>query len=58
MESEYFARRASFFGSIHDHLGHIVFANWLYLERLTGGRILPAEVGGLLHNKLAPLVED
>ena len=58
LESEYFARRASFFGSIHDHLDHIVFVDWLYLERLTGERLLPAEVGDLLHNKLAPLVED
>lgn len=57
-ESEYFARRPSFFGSIHDHLDHIVFVDWLYLERLTGERLLPAEVGDLLHNKFAPLVED
>ena len=56
--SEYFARRPSFFGSIHDHLDHIVFVDWLYLERLTSEQFLPAEVGDLLHRELAPLMED
>ena len=56
--SEYFASRPSFFGSIHDHLDHIVFVDWLYMERLTGDRFLPQNVGDLLHRELAPLVED
>ena len=56
--SEYFARRPSFFGSIHDHLDHIVFVDWLYLERLTGGQYLPDDVGDLLHREFAPLAED
>ena len=41
--SEYYANRPSFFGSIHIHLDHIVFVDWLYLERLTGEQYLPAE---------------
>ena len=56
--SEYYANRASFFGSIHIHLDHIVFVDWLYLERLTGEQYLPADVGEELHSELAPLVED
>jgi len=56
--SEYFASRPSFFGSIHEHLDHIVFVDWLYLERLTGKQFLPADVGDLLHRDLAPLTED
>ncbi len=56
--SEYYANRPSFFGSIHIHLDHIVFVDWLYLERLTGEQYLPADVGDELHNELAPLVED
>jgi uncharacterized damage-inducible protein DinB len=55
---EYYAKRPSFFGSIHIHLGHIVFVGWLYLERLTGEQYLPADVGDELHIGLAPLVED
>lgn len=54
----YFARRPSFFGSIHAHLDHIVFVDWLYMERLTGERLLPDEVGDLLHQERAPLFED
>jgi uncharacterized damage-inducible protein DinB len=56
--SEYYANRASFFGSIHIHLDHIVFVDWLYLERLTGEQYLPTDVGQELHSGLAPLVED
>ena len=56
--SEYFASRPSFFGSIHAHLDHIVFVDWLYLERLTGKRFLPDDVGDLLHREFAPLAED
>ena len=56
--SDYFASRPSFFGSIHDHLDHIVFVDWLYLERLTGEQFLPQDMGDLLHKELAPLVED
>jgi len=55
---EYYANRPSFFGSIHIHLDHIVFVDWLYLERLTGEQYLPADVGDELHKELAPLVED
>ena len=55
---EYYANRPSFFGSIHIHLDHIVFVDWLYLERLTGEQYLPADVGEELHSELAPLVED
>jgi len=33
---EYYANRPSYFGSIHIHLDHIVFVDWLHLERLTG----------------------
>ena len=56
--SEYFASRPSFFGSIHAHLDHNVFVDWLYLERLTGKRFLPDDVGDLLHREFAPLAED
>ncbi len=56
--SEYFASRTSFFGSIHAHLDHIVFVDWLYLERLTGEQFLPRDMGDLLHKELAALVED
>jgi len=56
--SEYYENRPSFFGSIHIHLDHIVFVDWLYLERLTGEQYLPADVGEELHSELAPLVED
>ncbi len=56
--SEYFANRPSFFGSIHAHLDHILFVDWLYLERLTGKSFLPAGVGDLLHPALAPLARD
>ena len=56
--SEYFASRPSFFGSIHAHLDHIVFVDWLYLERLTGKQFLPDHVGDLLHREFAPLAED
>jgi uncharacterized damage-inducible protein DinB len=56
--SEYFESRPSFFGSIHAHLDHIVFVDWLYLERLTGKQLLPAKVGDLLHQELASLIED
>ncbi len=35
---EYYANRPSFFGSIHTHLDHIVFVDWLYLERFTVSR--------------------
>ena len=55
---EYYATRPSFFGSIHVHLDHIVFVDWLYLERLTGEQYLPVDVGDELHSELAPLVED
>jgi uncharacterized damage-inducible protein DinB len=55
---EYYANRPSFFGSIHIHLDHIVFVDWLYLERLTGEQYLPADVGDELHSELASLVED
>ena len=56
--SDYYSSRPSFFGSIHIHLDHIVFVDWLYLERLTGERYLPGDVGDELHSELAPLVED
>lgn len=56
--AEYFADRASFFGSIHAHLDHIVFVDWLYLERLTGKQFLPDDVGDLLHQEFAPLAQD
>jgi uncharacterized damage-inducible protein DinB len=56
--SEYFQSRPSFFGSIHTHLDHIVFVDWLYLERLTGKQLLPAIVGDLLHQELASLAEN
>lgn len=56
--SEYFASRPSFFGSIHSHLDHIVFVDWLYLERLTGNRYLPDDIEDLLHPDFAPLSED
>ena len=56
--TEYYQNRPSFFGSIHIHLDHIVFVDWLYLERLTGEQYLPADVGEELHSELAPLVED
>ena len=55
---EYYATRPSFFGSIHVHLDHIVFVDWLYLERLTGELYLPVDVGDELHSELEPLVED
>ena len=55
---EYYANRPSYFGSIHIHLDHIVFVDWLYLERLTGEQYLPTNVGVELHSELAPLVED
>jgi len=55
---EYYANRPNFFGSIHLHLDHIVFVDWLYLERLTEEQYLPADVGDELHSELAPLVED
>ena len=55
---EYYANRPSYFGSIHIHLDHIVFVDWLYLERLTEEQYLPADVGDELHSELAPLVED
>jgi uncharacterized damage-inducible protein DinB len=55
---EYFANRPSFFGSIHAHLDHNVFVDWLYMERLTGKRFLPDHVGDLLHREFAPLAED
>ena len=57
-DSEYFGKRPSFFGSIHDHLDHIVYVDWLYLERLTGKQFLPPDVGDLLHRELAPLAKD
>jgi len=56
--TEYFADRPSFFGSIHAHLDHIVFVDWLYLERLTAKRLLPVDVGDLLHQEFAPLAQD
>ena len=56
--TEYYQNRPSFFGSIHIHLDHIVFVDWLYLERLTGEQYLPADVGEELHSGLAPLVKD
>jgi uncharacterized damage-inducible protein DinB len=56
--AEYFASRPSFFGSIHAHLDHIVFVDWLYMERLTGKRFLPEDVGDLLHQERDPLFED
>jgi uncharacterized damage-inducible protein DinB len=56
--SEYFANRPSYFGSIHIHLDHIVFVDWLYLERLTGEKYLPSNVGVELHSEIAPLVES
>jgi len=56
--SEYYGSRPSFFGSIHNHLDHIVFVDWLYLERLTGAQYLPADVGEALHSELAPLVAN
>ncbi len=56
--SEYYANRPSFFGSIHSHLDHIVFVDWLYLERLTGEQYLSTDVGDELHSELASLVED
>ncbi|MEC7790906.1 MAG: DinB family protein [Pseudomonadota bacterium] len=56
--SEYYANRPSFFGSIHIHLDHIVFVDWLYLERLTGEQYLPGKVGNELHSELASMVED
>ena len=56
--SEYYANRPSFFGSIHIHLDHIVFVDWLYLERLTGEQYLSTDVGDELHSELASLVED
>ena len=56
--SEYYANRPSYFGSIHIHLDHIVFVDWLYLERLTGEQYLPDKVGVELHSEIAPLVED
>ena len=55
---EYYANRPSFFGSIHILLDHIVFVDWLNLERLTEEQCLPADVGDELHSELAPLVED
>ena len=55
---EYYANRPSFFGSIHTHLDHIVFVDWLYLGRFTGEQYLPADVGNELHSELAPLMED
>ena len=55
---EYYANRPSYFGSIHIHLDHIVFVDWIYLERLTGEQYLPTNVGLELHSELAPLVED
>ena len=56
--TEYFANRQSYFGSIHSHLDHIVFIDWLYLERLTGEQYLPINVGVELHSEIAPLVQD
>jgi len=35
-ESEYFAQRASFFGSIHATLNHILIVDLIYLGRLQG----------------------
>ncbi len=57
-DSDYFAKRQSFLGSIHDHLDHIVYVDWLYMERLTGKQFLPTEIGDLLHHEFAPLAED
>jgi uncharacterized damage-inducible protein DinB len=57
-DSEYFGKRPSFFGPIHNHLDHIVYVDWLYLERLTGKQFLPPDVGDLLHRELAPLAKD
>jgi uncharacterized damage-inducible protein DinB len=56
--SEYFDARPSFFGSIHAHLDHIVFVDWLYLERLTGKSLLPTDIGEFLHPERASLMED
>ena len=41
------------FSSRHIHLDHIVFVDWLYLERLTGEQYLPDDVGDELHSELA-----
>ncbi len=56
--SAYFENRPSFFGSIHAHLDHIVFVDWLYLERLTGKQLLPADKAELLHQELVSLMAD
>ena len=56
--TEYYVNRQSYFGSIHSHLDHIVFIDWLYLERLTGEQYLPSNVGVELHSEIAPLVRD
>lgn len=40
---EYFARRPSFFGSIHACLNHIVIVDQIYLDRLSGRRTVPLD---------------
>lgn len=40
-EEEYFARRRSFFGSIHATLDHVLLVDLLYLGRLKGERRVP-----------------
>ena len=42
-EEEYFARRSSFFGSIHATLNHILIVDLLYLGRLLGKQLVPLD---------------
>lgn len=46
-DGEYFAERASFFGSIHATLNHILIVDLLYLGRLTGKERVPLDCGEL-----------
>lgn len=55
---DYFAQRRSYFGSIHAHLDHIVVVDWLYLERLTGNTLLPADLSEPMHENLVSLMLD
>lgn len=55
---DYFAKRRSYFGSIHAHLDHIVVVDWLYLGRLTGETLLPADLGEPMHENLVSLMLD
>ena len=55
-ELEYFARRASFFGSIHATLNHILIVDLVYLGRLKGEERVSPDCNEL-YAELQPLAE-